>query len=138
MNVGRRALLGLVLASIACHKKSAAARCESCGMVVTERDPFFTQLVGADGARASFDSPRCAFEGLARHPGATLWAREYYEQSLRPASELRFVEHSDVVGPMGPDLVPVDPARLTQFSTGHGAGRISSFEEAAARFTKPR
>ena len=33
--------------------------------------------------------------------------REYYSQELKPAEELRFVRGSDVIGPMGPDLVPV-------------------------------
>lgn len=135
MKLPRRSFLLGAFVVLACSKRSAAARCETCGMQVNERDPFFAQLELPDHTRRSFDSPRCAFEALPRHGGATLWVREFYEQDLRRGSELRFVEHSDVVGPMGPDLVPVEPTRLTQFATGHGAGRVSSFDEAAGRFT---
>ena len=31
----------------------------------------------------------------------------------------------DVQGPMGPDLVPVDPARATKFVQDHSADRVS-------------
>lgn len=132
--IGRRGFgAALLLVLVACSR-SAGARCETCGMRVSATDPFYAELVTPNGATTGYDSPRCAFEGLARHAGSALWVREYYEQTRRPATELRFVEHSDVVGPMGPDLIPVDPARVTQFVTGHGGGRIASFEETAARF----
>jgi len=130
----RRAFGAVALLVFLGCSKTAGARCETCGMRLTPTDPFFAELVPSTGVAIGFDSPRCAFEGLARHAGASLWVHEYYDQVRRPASELRFVEHSDVIGPMGPDLIPVDPERVTRFVTGHGGGRISSFEETAARF----
>lgn len=136
----RRTALGLALLALAaaCRTSQKGARCETCGMHVNAQDPFFAELEPEQGARVVFDSPRCAFSALPRHPGATLFVREYYEQARRPGSELRFVEQSDVVGPMGPDLIPVDPAKVTAFVTAHGGGRISSFDEAAARFATAR
>ncbi len=131
----RAALLGLVALS-ACRK--SGPRCETCAMRLDPTNAFFVELEPqpAGSARIGYDTPRCAFAGLMRHPGATLWVREYYDQVERRGSELRFVEHSDVLGPMGPDLIPVDPSKITQFVTTHGGGRISSFDETLARFAK--
>ena len=129
----RAALLGLV-ALAACRK--AGPRCETCAMRIDPKNTFLVELEPAGASRIAYDTPRCAFAGLVRHPGAVMWAREYYEQTERRGTELRFVEHSDVLGPMGPDLIPVDPTKVTQFVTTHGGGRISSFDETLARFTK--
>ncbi len=46
------------------------------------------------------------------------------------ATSVRFVIGSDVIGAMGPDLVPVDPARVAKFEKDHGGTR-----ESAARST---
>jgi copper chaperone NosL len=55
--------------------------------------------------------------------------QEYYDRQTRDGSELRFVIGGDVVGPMGPDLVPVDPARSSKFIQDHGADRALKLEE---------
>lgn len=112
--------------------RSSEPRCETCAMRIDNKSSFFAELEEA-GSTTPYDSPRCAFAGLGKHPHATLWVREYYTQERRRAAALRFVEHSDVIGPMGPDLIPVDPAQVTQFVAGHGGGRVSSFEDAKAR-----
>lgn len=117
---------------VACSARSEP-RCETCAMRVDPSNAFYSEIEAGDGSKHVYDTPRCAFGALGKYPGATLWVREYYNQDRRRAAELRFVEHSDVIGPMGPELIPVDPASVTQFVTGHGGGRISSYEEAAAR-----
>lgn len=134
--LSRRAVLIGVAALAACKKSQPGARCETCAMKLVPKHAFFAELEPAGAARIPYDTPRCAFAGLLRHPGAAMWVREYYEQTPRLGTDVRFVEHSDVIGPMGPDLVPVDPAKVTQFVTTHGGGRISSFEETLARFSK--
>jgi hypothetical protein len=57
--------------------------------------------------------------------------REYYDAKgpMRDASTLRFVVGGDVVGPMGPDLVPVEPSRVTKFIQDHGADRAYTVDE---------
>lgn len=135
MVISRRgALVGLAML-VACKKTPPGARCETCAMRIDPKNAFLVELE-VNGTRIPYDTPRCAFTGLVRHVGATMWVREYYEQTPRLGTDVRFVEHSDVVGPMGPDLVPVDPTKVTQFVTTHGGGRVSSFEETLARFTK--
>jgi len=60
--------------------------------------------------------------------------REYYDAKgpMREAKDLRFVVGGDVTGPMGPDFVPVEPARVSKFIQDHGADRAYSLEEITA------
>ncbi len=55
---------------------------------------------------------------------------EYYGPAgtRTPVAAVRFVVGSDVVGPMGPDLVPVDPARVESFRRDHHARSVLAFE----------
>jgi hypothetical protein len=48
---------------------------------------------------------------------------EYYDRVWKDGNEVVFVVGSDVYGPMGPDLVPVDPLRAQKFADDHTAGR---------------
>jgi hypothetical protein len=75
-----------------------------------------------DRASIAFDTPRCAFLAWrATYPNATdTRFREYYTGELRSAQSLRFVSGSNVLGPRGPDLVPVDSALAERFSREHG------------------
>jgi hypothetical protein len=121
----RRALaLFAVLALGAGGGCKREARCQNCGMRIDPASPWRADVVGQSGAATSFDSPRCALVALrSGKVRGTLRVQEYYERRWRDASELRFVVGGDVLGPMGPDLVPVDPARQTKFLQDHGADR---------------
>lgn len=67
-----------------------------------------------------YDTPKCAFRGGT---AGSLWFREYYSQEFVPLGDLSFVAGSDVIGPMGDDLVPVAPERADAFVRDHG-GRV--------------
>lgn len=129
----RRDLLFLVASaalSISCKTKPKDARCGHCGMKIDHESAWRAEIVGADGAVASFDTPRCALTWWrTKAPSSTVRLQEYYERSWRNADELRFMIGGDVVGPMGPDLVPVDPSRSTKFIQDHGADRALRLEE---------
>jgi hypothetical protein len=43
------------------------------------------------------------------------WVLDYYDQSRLPLDDARLVSGSDVVGPMGPDFVPVRASRAEGF-----------------------
>jgi nitrous oxide reductase accessory protein NosL len=119
--------LALVSAS-ACKKD---ARCKHCGMRIDPASAWRADLVGEDGKITSFDTPRCALQSWrsGTTPAKTIRVQEYYDRQTRDGNDLRFVVGGDVVGPMGPDLVPVDPARSSKFIQDHGADRALRLDE---------
>lgn len=125
------AVSSALLASAAgCHR---AERCASCGMKIDPASHFTSWLV-VSGKEIAFDTPRCAFDGwrgrFASAEGAKF--REYYSQEIRDAKELLFVPGSDVVGPMGADLVPVEHARAARFAREHNGGAPVSADDVRA------
>lgn len=101
-------------------------------MKIDPSSAWRTELLGPAGeVVAAFDAPRCAF--LAWRSGkvsaTTLRVPDYYDRVPRTAGELRFVVGGDVLGPMGPDLVPVEPPKVTKFLQDHGAERALKVDE---------
>lgn len=118
--LGSTLLLG-PLALAACKKD--AQRCAHCGMKIDPASPFRTELVDG-GTTRSFDTPRCALsEWIAGGKKATVRVQDYYDRAWRDGGDVRFVLGSDVIGPMGPEIVPVDAARVVKFKRDHdGSG----------------
>ena len=124
----KRLALGVML--IAC--KSADARCAHCGMKIEPASPF-----AAEWGDKKFDTPTCALtEWLSAGKQGTVRVLDYYDRTPHPASDVRFVTGSDVVGPMGAELVPVDAARVAKFQKDHGGTRalaLADIDEKALR-----
>lgn len=125
----RSFVLGAPVALLACKK--AEERCPTCGMKIDKASSWRAELVNANGTVVSFDTPRCAFRKWRRSKIEVKTARvqEYYERAWKNAEDVRFMMGGDVVGPMGPDLVPVDPSRVTKFIQDHGAARGLKHDE---------
>ena len=123
----RRALISMLLAS--CARR--AQRCGYCGMPIDPRSPWNTRLVLNDGTKTEFDSPRCAL--LAWRTGQVvakdILVQDYYDRTWRRGGEVVFVVSSDVIGPMGADLVPIDTARASQFAREHTGTRPLSLDQ---------
>ena len=111
--------------------KKQEARCKNCGMKIGPASQWRAELAAADGTTTAFDTPRCALQSWrsGKTTAKSLRVQDYYDRQLRDAGELRFVIGGDVVGPMGPDLVPVDPARASKFIQDHAADRALKLEE---------
>lgn len=96
-------------------------RCAQCGMRV---DTAPRWMSGYD--ERHFDTPKCMFRWAAEQ-GADLeeaWVLDYYEGERLPAERAHFVIGSDVLGPMGDDLVPMpDAIKADLFVRDHG-GRV--------------
>lgn len=103
----------------------------TCGMKIDRASAWRAELLLADGTVTRFDTPRCALQAWrgGKVRGKTLRLQEYYDRAFRDATELRFVIGGDVAGPMGAELVPVDPARATKFIQDHGAERALRLDE---------
>jgi hypothetical protein len=123
---------GLLLVGAAACKKEE--RCLNCGMKIDRASAWRVEIVTDSGDVAQFDSPRCAFTSWrgGKVRGKTLRAQEYYDRVWKDGRELRFVAGGDVAGPMGPDLVPIDPPRATKFIQDHGADRAYTEDEVTA------
>lgn len=101
-----------------------------CGMKVDPSSAWRAEVV-VDGSPRSVDTPRCAF--AARHAagaaGARLRLQDYYDRAWHDEADLVFVTGSDVLGPMGPDLVPVTPAAAAEFARDHGKREVLRAEQ---------
>ena len=95
-------------------------------------------MVFADGSRSFFDGPKDLFRylhDLNKH-GAEgkfveeVWVTDYYRVRLIDAADAFFVAGSDVIGPMGPELVPLTSREeAATFARDHGGGAALAFDE---------
>jgi hypothetical protein len=103
-------------------------RCSTCGMKIDPSSAFRAELTTTDKKVLTFDAPRCALVAY-RAQGGALRVQEFYTRAWVSASDVRFVKGSDVQGPMGPDLVPVDAAKVEKFQHDHAGGRAYALAE---------
>jgi hypothetical protein len=105
------ALIGVALSVSACSKAAERPRCTQCGMPIDPTSRWTAGLTNSAGEEQLFDTPKCLFRFMQSDDGrgASLpWFTEYYSQRRRPATSLRFIANSNLTGPMGADLVPVE------------------------------
>lgn len=119
-----------LLLAVGCKTKTDA-RCKHCGMKIDPASQWRTELVGEDGKVTPFDAPRCALQSWrsGASPAKSIRVQEYYDRQTRDGADVRFIVGGDVIGPMGPDLVPVDPARASKFIQDHAADRALKLDE---------
>lgn len=136
----RRSVLALPVALFFAACKKEEPRCKHCGMKIDPASPWKTELVSKGGQITTFDTPSCAFTSWrnGQSPASSLRVQDYYDHQWHLADELRFMVGGDVLGPMGPDLVPVMPALVTKFIQDHGADRAMKEEEITAEYLKTR
>jgi hypothetical protein len=117
--MAQRTLFSILLLSlvVACQH---TRRCATCGMKIDAGSAWVAYLETTAGELA-FDTPRCALTAWRSDPGRVRRARfrDYYSQELKDADDLRFVNGSDVLSPMGPDVVPVVAATAARFASDH-------------------
>jgi nitrous oxide reductase accessory protein NosL len=108
----------------------AEDRCPVCAMPVSEHAKFASAIELADERTFYFCGTGCMIRAWM-HPDVYLHAartdlkravtRDYFEGRSLDAGEAVFVAGSDVVGPMGPALVPLrNDADVRTFSDRHG------------------
>jgi nitrous oxide reductase accessory protein NosL len=120
----------------------AEARCPVCGMFVGKYRNWWAAVVLKDGTTVYFDGPKDLFRyvfeiGRYRPAGgsdevAEMFVTEYYSVRPLPVGEVYFVTGSDVLGPMGKELIPVAGLEAARtFQRDHGGAKLMRFDGAA-------
>ena len=114
--------------------------CPVCGMFVTKYPEWVATVVYREGGAGHFDGAKELFKylfdlrryapGRKRDDVALLAVTEYYGLTRIDARAAWFVIGSDVLGPMGHELVPLASAEEAQeFLADHHGQRVLRFEE---------
>ncbi|MBK8639838.1 MAG: nitrous oxide reductase accessory protein NosL [Chromatiaceae bacterium] len=114
--------------------------CPVCGMFVAKYPHWTATLLYRDGHAHHFDGAKDLFKYLFDIPKwapghkaediTAIAVTEYYGLSRIPARDAWFVIGSDVLGPMGHELVPLaSEADAQEFLRDHGGQRILRFDD---------
>jgi nitrous oxide reductase accessory protein NosL len=114
--------------------------CPVCGMVVSKYPPWIASVVYRDGHAHHFDGAKDLFKYLFDLPRyakghrtqdiARIGVTEYYEVKRIDARTAWYVIGSDVLGPMGHELIPLaSRADAEEFMRDHQGKRILRFDE---------
>jgi nitrous oxide reductase accessory protein NosL len=113
-------------------------RCGICGMYVHKYPNWVATIVLENGSQIFFDGAKDFFryflsvEEFGEKDGefAALFVTDYYRVKFIDAKTAHFVVGSDVMGPMGAELVPLASREDAEtFASDHGGGRILAFDE---------
>jgi nitrous oxide reductase accessory protein NosL len=122
-------------------------RCPVCGMFVAKYPDFLAQVIYRDGAYALFDGAKDMFKYLfnprvyapsrkASEIGA-IYVTDYYSLTPIDGKAAWYVLDSDVLGPMGRELIPFrSETEAKEFMADHKGRRLLRFAEVTADVLK--
>jgi copper chaperone NosL len=114
--------------------------CPVCGMFVYKYPNWVSQITFHDRTYAFFDGAKDMFKYLLDlskyNPKKTvneilsIWVTDYYTTTPIDGKEAYYVVGSDVLGPMGRELIPhKNEKAAASFAKDHGGQRILRFNE---------
>ena len=121
-------------------KPSPRDKCPVCGMFVAGYTDFLAAASFGDGAVFYFDGPKDMFRFLF-DPGKYLpgrnrgdinavWVTDYYSLKLIDGSTAFYVRGSDILGPMGAELIPfAKEEEAGEFMTDHKGQGLLRFAD---------
>ena len=114
-------------------------RCAVCGMMVAKYEPWITQLHAAGEEVVMFDGVKdlmayyfnpAAYNGKGDVAKAEIWVKDYYTLEYLDGRKAFYVVGSDVMGPMGEELVPFGSRQAAEnFSEDHQGKQLLLFDE---------
>jgi copper chaperone NosL len=139
--------LPLGAAEIGAPKPAARDKCPVCGMFVAKYPDWLAAIHLRDGSHVFFDGAKDMFKYLhdlkKYDPGRkpediqVVLVRDYYDLSWVDARKSWYVLGSDVYGPMGRELIPLErEADAREFMKDHKGVRIVRFSEATPEVIK--
>jgi len=119
---------------------SSQDRCPICGMFVAPFPNWIAQIEFNDGTREFFDGPKDMFRyylNLKKNDSTHskesitgIYVTEYYSTKMMHVDELFFVTGSDIMGPMGKELIPVHTKEAAEsFKQEHKGKALFTFEQ---------
>jgi nitrous oxide reductase accessory protein NosL len=116
--------------------------CPVCGMLVSKYPNWAATILYKDGHAHHFDGAKDLFKfwfepakyaaGHSRDAMASLWVTDFYNLSRLDAKVAYYVIGSDVLGPMGHELVPLAAREdAEEFLKEHKGRKILRFDEVA-------
>ncbi len=108
-------------------------RCANCNMIVEKYPNWIEKAVVAGGKDTLyFDGPRCMFKILLESPkeAQTVLVKDYYSLKYIDGRSAFYVTGSDILGPMGNELIPFESEQAAKdFLNEHKGKNIVRFEE---------
>jgi copper chaperone NosL len=134
-------------ADIVVPKPSAKDKCPVCGMFVAKYHDWLAAVRFRDGSHAFFDGAKDMFKYLhdqkrydpARKPGdiQAVAVMDYYGLAWIDARQAWYVLGSDVYGPMGRELIPLErEADAREFMKDHKGVKIIRYSETTPEVIK--
>jgi copper chaperone NosL len=122
-------------------------RCPVCGMFVAKHKDFLAEFIFRDGSYAVFDGTkdmfRCYFDVAASLPGksradiAAIYVTDYYHLSLIDGTQAFYVVGSDILGPMGKEMIPLSgESEARAFLADHKGRSILKFSDITAEIVR--
>lgn len=121
-------------------KPGARESCPVCGMLVSKYPNWVATIVYKDGHAHYFDGAKDMFKfwfepakyaaGHRREDMAALWVTDFYNLQAVDARKAWYVIGSDVLGPMGHELVPLaNQEDAADFLKDHKGKKVLSFDQ---------
>jgi copper chaperone NosL len=118
-------------------------RCPVCGMFVYKYPKWVARIVMKDGEYYFYDGAKDMFKhifdtakytpGKSAQDMASIVVTDYYETELIDAKSAYYVIGSDVLGPMGHELLPFkDEGSAKEFLEDHKGNKIIRFQDVNA------
>jgi len=115
-------------------------RCPVCGMFVSKYPEWIARINFTSGPPALFDGPKDFFkfyffrnqycdEKEQKRQIESIFVTDYYTVQLIDAKNAAYVVGSDVLGPMGHELVPFESGTAAHEFSGDHSGRVLGFEQ---------
>ena len=117
-------------------------KCPVCGMFVAKYDQWLTQIINANDKPLVFDGVKDMmayyfnaelYGGASDLTRAEIWVRNYYTLDYIDGRSALYVVGSDVLGPMGDELIPFSTLKEAEnFKKDHQGTDILGFDEITA------
>ncbi len=128
-------------------KPSSKDKCPVCGMFVTKYPDFLAQILFKDSSSAFFDGTKDMFKyyfNLKKYQPSknisdidSIYVTNYYDLTLTDGLSAYYVLGSDIYGPMGRELIPVEKeADAKEFLKDHQGKSVLKFKEITYEMVK--
>lgn len=121
------------------HPVGPGEKCPVCGMFVAKYEQWLTQIVDGNNKPLVFDGVKdmmAYYFNSDRYGGGTdlskaeIWVRNYYTLDYIDGRSALYVVGSDVLGPMGDELIPFSTRKEAEnFKSDHHGSAVLSFDQ---------